>query len=43
MGRNGTLVLSQNRDLSCSSTPASFNYAKLFNIPEVSAADCGGC
>lgn len=43
MGRNGTLVLSQNHDDSCSSAPASFDYAKLLNIPEVSAAECGCC
>lgn len=42
-GANGKLVLSQNHDNSCSDKPASFDYAKLLNIPEVSSGECGCC
>ncbi|MBR3604018.1 MAG: prepilin-type N-terminal cleavage/methylation domain-containing protein [Elusimicrobiaceae bacterium] len=42
-GQNAKLVLSQNHEWSCSDTPASFDYAKLLNIPEVSEEDCGCC
>ena len=42
-GPNGTLVLSQNHEDSCFDKPASFDYAKLLNIPEVSQEECGCC
>lgn len=42
-GQNGTLVLSQNHEESCSDKPASFDYAKLLNIPEVSQDECACC
>ncbi len=42
-GQNAKLVLSQNHSWSCSETPASFDYAKLLNIPEVSDEECGCC
>lgn len=42
-GQNAKLVLSQNHSSSCSETPASFDYAKLLNIPEVSEDECGCC
>lgn len=42
-GQNAKLVLSQNHSWSCSETPASFDYAKLLNILEVSEDECGCC
>ncbi len=42
-GPNGKLVLSQTHGLSCSNKPASLDYAKLLNIPEVSGDECGCC
>ena len=42
-GQNSKLVLSQNHVWSCSDKPASFDYAKLLNIPEVSREECGCC
>ena len=42
-GQNAKLVLSQNHSQSCSETPASFDYAKLLNILEVSEDECGCC
>lgn len=42
-GAGGKLVLSQNHSWTCSDKPASFDYAKLLNIPEVSGQECGCC
>lgn len=42
-GSNGQLVVSQNHNLSCSDKPASLDYAKLLNMPEVSGDKCGCC